>query len=175
VCGPSPSTPRPREPATNHYWLPCPLVRPYVVGATGFEPVTSSVSGKNQSRGISWHSAFPQVNGRTGVSGTDRWWPRLSGGPCPRCAPNALSSSSGAHSGSLSMGSWWVLATAARSYATRAGDRPRAGPRFMMKSGLPRGARPRSLVRRCHPHGGCVSLGTCAQLPACLDRRFRRW
>ena len=57
------------------------------MGATGFEPVTSSVSGKTQARGSGWHRAFPQANARSGVSGRDRPCPLLSGGPCPRCAP----------------------------------------------------------------------------------------
>jgi hypothetical protein len=62
------------------------------VGATGFEPVTSSVSGKNQDGGSDWHRTFPQINGGTGVSGTDRGCPLLSGGPCPRCAPGVMAS-----------------------------------------------------------------------------------
>ena len=49
----------PREPAINHYWLPCPLVRAYVVGATGFEPPSSSVSA-NSGEALCG-SPFPQV------------------------------------------------------------------------------------------------------------------
>jgi hypothetical protein len=44
-------------------------------GRSRVEPVTSSVSGKNQSRGSGWHRSFPQANGRSGVSGRDRPYP----------------------------------------------------------------------------------------------------
>jgi hypothetical protein len=54
------------------------------VGAGGVEPPSSSVSEKNQSRGSDWHPAFPHVNRRHGVSGTDRSYPLLSAGPYPR-------------------------------------------------------------------------------------------
>jgi hypothetical protein len=58
-----------------------------VVGATGFEPVTSSVSGKNQLARRGWLRPFLQMNSGIGVSETDRSCPLLSGGPCPRRAP----------------------------------------------------------------------------------------
>jgi hypothetical protein len=38
--------------------------------------------------GTGWHPAFPQVNGSTEVSVRRRLCPLLSGGPCPRHAPN---------------------------------------------------------------------------------------
>jgi hypothetical protein len=71
--------------------------RPWLGRPTASVP--PSVSGKNQDRGSSWHRAFSQVNGSTEVSVRRRLCPLLSGGPCPRHAPNkphrSLSGSSG--------------------------------------------------------------------------------
>jgi hypothetical protein len=50
--------------------------------------MTASVPGKNQSGGIRWHLAFVHVNHGQGLSGRDRSYPLLSGGPCPRHAPS---------------------------------------------------------------------------------------
>jgi hypothetical protein len=46
-----------------------------VVGATGFEPVTPSVSGKNQPTETGWHPAFRPRNKGFGLSGIDRTCP----------------------------------------------------------------------------------------------------
>jgi hypothetical protein len=46
---------------------------------------------KNQDRGRGWHRPLLQINSRIGVSETDREYPLLSDGPCPRCAPKVES------------------------------------------------------------------------------------
>jgi len=71
--------------------------------------VTASVSGKNQPKENGWHRAFRLVNGRLGVSETDRSWPRVSGGTCPRC-PKRDPSPANSPPGSAGRAMWcWLL------------------------------------------------------------------